>query len=328
MLDSDDQELVQHVIGLTRCSNNLIAVFDQSDRLKFANRAFRETFFIEDEAFPIWLELMETNYRLKRGTIITHPDFKEWAVGVQSRRGNQRYRAFEADLHDGRWLWMTETVHANGWMLCVAFDISNLRADERTIREARDNAIRASHTDELTGVSNRRYVMARIDDLFNTRRSRNISSESCPAILDLDNFKEINDRFGHDAGDMVLCDFARRFSANIRLSDSFGRVGGEEFVLIMPNTSAVQAFDTVSRMLELIAVSAPLPSDPTFRYTFSAGIASTRGCTTTAEIYRRADQSLYKAKLGGRFRIELFPDQSLDDPLRDPALKPDQQPSL
>lgn len=81
---------------------------------------------------------------------------------AQSRRGKLPYRAFEMDLYDGRWFWMTETVQQDGWMLCVASDVTELRQGYRTLRQDRDLAVRASQTDELTGTANRRFVFAKL----------------------------------------------------------------------------------------------------------------------------------------------------------------------
>ncbi len=103
-----------------------IAAYDPFDRLRFANAAFRGAFFIEKGEEPLWSEIMRRNFRLKRGTVLRTEDFEAWLVATQSRRGKLGFRAFETDLHDGRWLWMTETVQADGWMLCIASDVTSL----------------------------------------------------------------------------------------------------------------------------------------------------------------------------------------------------------
>ena len=109
----------------------LIALYDHDDRLRYANRAFRSTFHLEDDETPLWPDLMRRNHALGRGTVISVRDFEAWVVSAQSRRGKVPFRAFETDVVGGRWLWMTETVDRNGWMLCIASDITHLRPDER-----------------------------------------------------------------------------------------------------------------------------------------------------------------------------------------------------
>lgn len=281
----------------------LVAAFDAFDRLRYANRAFRAAFFIEPGEELFWSELMRRNFAAARGTVIRERNFDTWVISAKSRRGKQPFRAFETDLTDGRWLWMTETVQANGWMLCIASDITNIRAEERSVRQDRDFAIKASYTDELTGIANRRYVMGRIDEM--TRSSIQHGIVGCVGILDIDNFKQINDRFGHVTGDLILCDFARRILEDVRRTDCFGRIGGEEFALVLPDTQIDEALLIVERMLAVVRMAAPVPEQPLFRYTFSAGVAEWMAGETAAEMYARADRALYTAKLGGRNRIEL-----------------------
>ncbi|MBX4935186.1 sensor domain-containing diguanylate cyclase [Rhizobium bangladeshense] len=277
-----------------------MAVYDGDDRLRYANSAFRAAYFIEPEETPLWPDLMRRNFELGRGTVIRTDNFEEWLRSTQSRRGKIGYRAFETDLADGRWLWMTEAVQSNGWMLCIASDITRLKVHGRTVRQDRDQAIKASYTDELTGVANRRFVMARVEEMLEAARH---GSSGCLAVFDIDNFKHINDRLGHHAGDLVLRDFAHRIHQNVRRNDCFGRVGGEEFLLVMPATEPEDALAMVERMLTVIRFSRPLPDSPDFSYTCSAGIAGCVPTDSVSELYRRADQALYDAKMSGRDRV-------------------------
>jgi diguanylate cyclase (GGDEF)-like protein len=125
----------------------------------------------------------------------------------------------------------------------------------------------------------------------------------CLAVLDIDNFKLINDRHGHDAGDLVLRDFAHKLHQYVRRPDCFGRVGGEEFVLVMPGTAQQDAIELIERMLTTIRFSRPLTGLPDFGYTCSAGIAACLETDSAPDLYRRADQALYAAKLSGRDRV-------------------------
>jgi len=297
---SDMDEIAEQLLQLSANTSTLMAVYDDNDRLRYANLAFRSAYFIERDETPLWPDLMRRNFERGQGTVIHAKNFDEWLRSTQSRRGKIGYRAFETDLMDGRWLWMTEAVQKNGWMLCVASDITTLRAEERSVRQDRDFAVKASQTDELTGVANRRFVMARIEDMLVAAKD---GSEGCLAVLDIDNFKHINDRLGHHAGDLVLKDFAQRIHQHVRRNDCFGRVGGEEFVLAMPDTALEDAVEIIENMLTMIRFSRPLTESPDFAYTCSAGVAASLSEDTAAELYRRADQALYAAKLGGRDRV-------------------------
>ncbi|MGO7423187.1 GGDEF domain-containing protein, partial [Rhizobium ruizarguesonis] len=287
-------EIFEQLLNLSARTQTLIAVYDSHDRLQYANSAFRSVYFIEPDESPLWPDLMRRNFELRRGTVIQTSNFDEWLRSTQSRRGKIGYRAFETDLHDGRWFWMTEAVQTNGWMLCIASEITSLRARGRIVRQDRDQAIKASYTDELTGVANRRFVMARVDDMLAAAQH---GSNGCLVVFDIDNFKHINDRLGHQAGDVVLRDFAHRIHQNVRRNDCFGRVGGEEFVLVMPSTGPEAAIAMVECMLTVIRFSRPLPESPDFSYTCSAGIAACAPSDSASDLYLRADQALYAAKL-------------------------------
>lgn len=297
-------DITSQLVGLFDNTDTLVAAYDHFDRLRYANRAFRTAFFVEEGDEPTWAELMRRNRELGRGTVISTSDFEAWLLSTTSRRGKTPFRAFETSLTDGRWLWMTEAVQSDGWMLCIATDVTSLRESGRTIRQDRDAALKVAYTDELTGVANRRYVTARIEDLIASSPAPGNKS-GCVCILDLDNFKYINDGYGHHAGDDVLRDFSLRIQAQVRRSDCFGRVGGEEFVLVLPRTTADEAALIVERMLAAIRSSRPLSDRPEFTYSFSAGIAESHPGDKVNDLYDRADRALYAAKMAGRNRIHL-----------------------
>jgi diguanylate cyclase (GGDEF)-like protein len=295
-------DLAASLASLRDDTDVLIALYDHDDRLRYANRAFRAAFALDDHETPLWPDLMRRNHAQGLGTVISVPDFEAWVVSAQSRRGKVKFRALETDLVDGRWLWMTETVDRNGWMLCIANDITHLRADERTLRQDRDFAVKASQTDELTGVSNRRYMMSKLDELIRNQPGWDTLS-GCVCILDIDFFKGINDRYGHQTGDDILLDFARRVHPVVRRHDCFGRIGGEEFMLIFPETTLPEGRRIVNRVLENIRTARPLAAAPQFFYTCSAGIAVLERGDTARSLYARADAALYAAKHSGRDRI-------------------------
>lgn len=304
-----ENEAMLHLAQLMDSTDVMVAVYDQDDRLRFANAAFCAAWHIADDERPLWSDLMRRNFAGRRGTVIAADDFEAWLRSVLGRRGKTGFRAFETDLHDGRWLWMTETMHADGWMLCVASDITSLRPDERELRQARDMAIKVSQTDDLTGIASRRFVMSKLEALVKTTPAPsaaptgNIASVGCIAVLDIDNFKYINDRFGHSIGDAVLKHFAETIQRLVRKTDVLGRVGGEEFVLVLPNTTTWDAEAILSRMLGEVRQSRPVREQASFRYTFSAGLASARAGDDPADLYRRADLALYAAKMRGRDQI-------------------------
>lgn len=284
-------------------SRALVALFDPADILRWSNGAFREAYDVAEGERITWSDLVRRNFQRQHGVAFAAPDFEHWLASARSRRGKLPYRSYETDLTDGRWLWMTETVSSSGWMLCIAPDISELRSDERLLRQDRDAARKASQTDELTGISNRRHVMSLLAQAL-TRMEAGSQDPCSVALLDIDRFKQINDSYGHAFGDQVLLDFTAMVQRNIRLADGFGRIGGEEFLLVLPHMSTLATETILERLLRLVGRPGCIPSEPNFVYSFSAGFTQLLPGDSVAHAYRRADTALYAAKNEGRSRLK------------------------
>lgn len=160
----------------------------------------------------------------------------------------------------------------------------------------------ASH-DELTGLYNRRYLLEMLSHEKN--RTDRGGGSFCVCLLDLDHFKQVNDRFGHQVGDQVLQGFAGAVAPVLRSTDFFARYGGEEFLLFLPQTSLQMAQHCIQRIqVALIAASYPgLPDD--LHITASIGVAQYCPHESIALLIERADKALYQAKANGRNRMEL-----------------------
>jgi diguanylate cyclase (GGDEF)-like protein len=155
--------------------------------------------------------------------------------------------------------------------------------------------------DDLTGAFNRRCIMRMLEDeIARTQRGKQPCSI---ALIDLDWFKRINDAFGHPTGDEVLRTFAITMFANIRQIDRFGRYGGEEFLLILPETSNEAAVRSLDRLREIVARLDWSAFDASMTVTISAGVATLAADEKPDALLARADNALYAAKERGRNRI-------------------------
>jgi len=177
----------------------------------------------------------------------------------------------------------------------------------RYTERLRDNvqmSIEMAITDALTGLFNRRYMESHLGTLVEQAIAR--GKPLAALVIDIDYFKSINDSYGHDAGDDVLRDFALRIKRSIRGIDLACRYGGEEFVIVMPETDMTVAAMVAERLRRRIAAE-PFAIDQSKRsvpVTISIGIASLRGKEdTAAAVLKRADQALYRAKRDGRNRV-------------------------
>jgi diguanylate cyclase (GGDEF)-like protein len=155
--------------------------------------------------------------------------------------------------------------------------------------------------DELTGSFNRRCIMRMLDDEI--ARAHRIKAPCSVALIDLDWFKRVNDAYGHPTGDEVLRTFAITVFANIRNIDKFGRYGGEEFLLLLPDTPSDAAARILDRLRAIIADLDWSAFSPGLRVTISAGVATLRADESPDTFLARADSALYTAKARGRNRI-------------------------
>jgi len=152
--------------------------------------------------------------------------------------------------------------------------------------------------DSLTGLLNHLTTEERI--IQEMARARRQNSRMTFAMIDLDRFKQINDSYGHSTGDRVLRSLARLLKQRLRKSDIIGRFGGEEFAVIMPDTSAEHALDVMNELRERFSQIYYYSGDEQFNVTFSCGIAEFPACDTLQLLKDTADQALYKAKGLGR----------------------------
>ena len=174
------------------------------------------------------------------------------------------------------------------------------------LRQQKEQAERKARTDPLTGLPNRRAFneLARVE----IDRALRFGQPLALVAIDLDHFKSVNDGHGHAVGDAVLVDFASRVQAQLRVIDQLARIGGEEFVLLLPGTDAKGAYQVAERIRHLLNQRALSIPGGTLRYTSSFGVAELEPHHPELDHWlARADAALYAAKGNGRNRVELAP---------------------
>ena len=169
--------------------------------------------------------------------------------------------------------------------------------------ELRKDLIQNALVDQLTGVANRRHFFQAAEEEF-ARFSRYNRPFSL-LMLDLDHFKDVNDKFGHPVGDKVLKELSRTILLHKRDSDLFGRLGGEEFALLLPETNLAGATEIAVR-LRRSCHSLAVPGHMAIRVTVSIGVTQARSEDTSFDdVLSRVDETLYRAKNNGRDRVEV-----------------------
>lgn len=203
--------------------------------------------------------------------------------------------------------WWTFTIfEAAFFSFCIAYLLGGLASERAAFWYKR-----ASLIDPLTGVGNRRAFIERGERIL-----RRVVLEQRPAVLmifDLDEFKSINDSFGHQTGDQALIAFCRVATAALRASDLFGRMGGEEFAALLPNTALDEGLDVAERIRANFEVEPLTFGANTLTATVSVGIAMSRDPSQgLSGLIIAADRALYRAKENGRNRIECERDRRAD----------------
>jgi len=207
-------------------------------------------------------------------------------------------RGLEIGIND----YLTRPIDKNEILARARTQIRKKRYTER-LRDNVQMSIEMAITDALTGLYNRRYMESHLSALVEQAASR--GKPLTALVLDIDYFKSINDTHGHDAGDDVLREFAVRIRKSIRGIDLACRFGGEEFVVVMPETDLAVATMVAERLRRRIA-SEPFPIQQGARsieVTISIGIAALGSADNAATVLKRADQALYRAKRDGRNRV-------------------------
>lgn len=289
-------------------SENGIAVLDAHDTIVFHNPAFASQFGFRRESLlgNSYLQLMERVYLEANSARSDALPLSNWLDQTQRRHRSTRFRSFELDLANGRWLMLSEQLHDGGELVMLASDITRHKQIELELLQAQSDLERLAHTDDLTGIPNRRYFLQQLDaELVRARRYRH---PLCLAMLDLDHFKRVNDNHGHAAGDKVLCHFTQFLRAHLRAVDVVGRWGGEEFAVMLPETTLEDALFVLRRISNLLADAELDTVHPDFQYTFSAGVTAVDDpdSADSTRLLASADHALYQAKNAGRNRVLPF----------------------
>ncbi len=174
---------------------------------------------------------------------------------------------------------------------------SIVMADITTEENYRLELEKTAVTDPLTGIPNRRFFQEKLREEI--QLAQRYGRPFSLILMDIDHFKKINDKFGHDIGDKVLAEFASLVERHIRDSDFFCRIGGEEFAVILPETTLNDAVRVAKKINKIVRENPSV----TVSVTVSLGVVEYTKGESEADIYKRADHALYKAKSSGRDRV-------------------------
>ena len=291
------------------------AVYDNKDRLIAWNQpyerlhalAFSELRAQADRHGLLYADLV----RAIAGQTVEPARIEQYVQQQLVERRNANGAAIDRYFPGVGWFRVTESSTRGGGVASFAIDINENKRREARLEEeiarriALEEELRVrAATDSLTGLPNRGAFLARAGIEF--RKARRYGDDLSVIMMDADNFKQVNDTYGHNAGDAVLVALARTAEAALRSFDMVGRMGGEEFAIILVHTNIQAAAACAERIRSSVAaLKFDGPSGP-FGVTASFGVAQGRADDESFSVLlNRADRGLYDAKNGGRNRVAM-----------------------
>ena len=269
-------------------------VKDRAGRYIDCNKAFMEFLSFRREeligktVYEIWGKEEADVFFAQDNDLFVQGGLQIYETQITSSKGIRSHVQFHKQV-------FTDPSGTTAGFLGAIFDLTAQKQLEKALAQL-------AITDELTGLPNRRDGMAKLEELH--KASEKKSSPYCIAMVDIDNFKQLNDRYGHAVGDNVLNEFASFAQKSLRESDVCFRYGGEEFVILLPDTELEEGFIVVERLRSVWEnISLGLASFQPVHSTVSIGLVQSNEVGSSVEqLLQLSDQALYAAKNSGRNR--------------------------
>ncbi|MBN2651792.1 MAG: diguanylate cyclase [Spirochaetales bacterium] len=283
--------------------NEGVILFDENTQILEANTAV-QTIFGKNKSEIIGKKISELSLNVinldsESNTLYTCPLL---LVIREKKQINNYIIGLRRDNSGFSWLNVNTSplTDETGTYIATFMDITQREEQLKKLQEL-------STTDQLTELHNRRYILETTKNIQNSSRRENKTFSI--AMLDIDHFKKLNDKYGHLAGDEVLKKFSQTIRENLRSYDIAGRFGGEEFIIILPNTAKEEAAEILARILSTIRKTTICYKNSKIMMTFTCGIAESSEIENkedTEQLIELADIRLYKGKSLGRDNIQLI----------------------
>ena len=237
------------------------------------------------------------------GVILDHISFSEWLDYLRASQETQKEHEFTLHTADNKYYKIYRLTVSSGDHVVFGTEITELVETQEELKDTLNKLDTLAKTCDLLGIPNRRHLMESAKSEF--ARAKRYDSDFAVVLADIDHFKRVNDTYGHHAGDKAIIHFAQTISNSLRESDMIGRLGGEEFAILLPNTNTDSAYHYANRIRQAIEQSPlTLESGEIIHLTSSFGVSEFFSADSDeSDIFCRADEALYQAKEKGRNRV-------------------------
>ena len=248
------QEIKELIFESLSLTHDGIGVFSAGDILVYCNEVMAAMFGLQVDTATgkSFDELIEFCYTAKTGLAIDTENLESWLDIAHRLRRSSKFRSFEVDHVDNRWFLVTEHTAADDTMLLFCSEITLQKKNEAKLKDLNEMLTELAYRDSLTGIFNRRYFYESAG--IGLSRCLRQKANASLLMMDLDYFKLVNDRFGHEGGDQVLIETTALVRDLLRNYDIFGRLGGEEFAVFLPDTDLAGALIIANRILEKLRI--------------------------------------------------------------------------
>jgi diguanylate cyclase (GGDEF)-like protein len=260
--------------------------------------------------FELFPEVDEQWFRRKVENVATlgTPSFTTWEQRPYLLRfkNYQPITGLEDFMYQNTTLMPLKGLSGGIEQIClIIYDVTDVATNRLQLQAANQELQRLSSTDRLTGLFNRGHWEEMLRQEY--ARHRRYDRNAALVMFDIDHFKKINDSYGHQAGDAVIQQTAELVRQSMRDADIAGRYGGEEFVVLLPDTDSEGAVTFAERLRQSIEAHQVVYEGNSIRFTVSLGIADlSRPTSGHAQLIERADNALYKSKSAGRNQVSLY----------------------
>jgi diguanylate cyclase (GGDEF)-like protein len=282
------------------------AIFSPEDMLIYCNDTYEDLYCFKNQKAigKTFTELIYNAYEKNQGVKIdgAADTILEWVAIADSKRRKREFRIFEVDMVDGRWMLFSEQVNESGYLFVQTKNITRLKVLEQQLNRHVEELCELASYDSLTNLLNRRGF----NKIFSGISSQaSAPQEGALIVLDVDDFKVINDTYGHSVGDSVLIQLAKILQSIVRPHDLVGRIGGEEFVVYLIDANIKLSQKIGERLVQTVAQTPINVEDFDIKITVSAGLCWRDNSPPFEELYREADTKLYKSKHSGKNMLSL-----------------------